>query len=491
MRRQSAAAAYPGSDETIQQLEADIDSHLQWYKQSLNGPPPGVAAASDAPPPHHAGPPPAPAAPPFDARAALAGMMDELRAMVGEEFAAQQRRQKQQLRELIEQEWQRRLPELDFAVRERHNELRQLFDENSHTALHIGNKVMEAEHTIDELRREVQDLTAWRQTAQQHISAVADEVADARGRREELRRMTDDLRQERETLGRRLQEAERAREEAAAAAARAEREMDRRFRPQIDELADKVERIAQERRGAAADGAEWRQRLDDRLTSQEEATRDSARDAARTASQLSRHDDELADLADDSEELRATLRAAEYPGFCGGCRLTKEDCDKKLFTVKESICFLDSRCAQLDERIRPLTGGGGAAPGGVGSPAAGGVVGAATERRLADVEAGVAAARSAADAAQRTADKAAQKAEAAERAATSGGRVARRGSDAGGGNGDGGDVPEGVVRRASIEVQAALIEPLSNRITQVVQPIREQVADLQKEVEALRDRIDD
>eukprot|EP01065_Artemidia_motanka_P033282 TRINITY_DN40253_c0_g1_i1.p1 TRINITY_DN40253_c0_g1~~TRINITY_DN40253_c0_g1_i1.p1 ORF type:complete len:500 (+),score=216.46 TRINITY_DN40253_c0_g1_i1:69-1502(+) len=453
----------PGGPSGIRQLEEDIDRHLQWFREQVNGPAPHNLSGPDMPSPVDVDPEqkvPTLSAPPVggipDTRGVIAAVMEELQRMLADEFGQYQRKQEQQLKAFIEQEWGRKLSVLEYVAKERHDEMRKMFDHNSKVALHIGNKMLSANQSIDELLGGAEQQTEWRKAATEQLRVLQKDVRDLQARSEEAERRTQEALRERDAFRRQALEVERIRDDIVQRASRIDDEAERRLRPRIEELTSQVERLTKELRTTSMDLTDLKQRHHERSEQLDSTLRQLSRDITRTRAKLSKHADEVQEAHNATAELFDLVSKAESPGYCSGCRLVRDECDRKMFTVKESICY-------LNDRVQAMRGGGDPAAEPT-SPAAGTAV-PELDRRVSVLEQRVSDVRADAVTAAR---QAAQEAAAAA-APQSSGFAEPPGHD-------------DLVRRVSMDVQAALVQPIGNKIEMEVTTFKAEVSALEDKV---------
>jgi len=365
---------------------AEVDSHINLFRQALNGPapiglPPRSTSSPEPPEPPMSAKariwPDVPAMPEApgvgipDTRAVVAAVMDEVRRMIVDEFTRQQKTQQEMVRDFIEQEWKARLAEIQIGITSHNGLLANRFTENRTLALQVGEEVVRVKHAIEELRNYSEDAGVWRREMDPKILKLEQEVRDQKARKDEMLRLAQDAARERDGLMRKVLEIERVRDDVQARAQRLEEECDRRVRPQLQDLSRSLDKVVQDQLTSGTELREWKGSLGVRMDALEEASKEAGKKLGKSRDRLQRHAENIQSVQEAADELYGLVSKAERPGYCSGCRLVREECDKKLFTVKESICFLSERM-KLTARGDSAASAGGptlAAGGGTAAPA--------------------------------------------------------------------------------------------------------------------------
>ena len=240
-----------------------------------------------------------------------------------------------------------RLPELEYGVRERHAALLEMFDANSAACLNIGEKVMELSSNLDVVTREQRGVDGWRREYDACLKGLAEDTGSLRVADETARARHEQLQKERDTLAHRMHEVALLRDDHRGIESRLEsylREESRNVERRLETRGDAVEAKLAHLERSLADAAESRRLLTQRLARGEQRSEDAIKSVAKLTSALETHATDADDCAADLEDLReqvTTMTQTTAPGYCQGCRLVVQDFDNKLFSVKQSICYLD------------------------------------------------------------------------------------------------------------------------------------------------------
>eukprot|EP01061_Rhynchopus_euleeides_P019660 TRINITY_DN32255_c0_g1_i2.p1 TRINITY_DN32255_c0_g1~~TRINITY_DN32255_c0_g1_i2.p1 ORF type:complete len:520 (+),score=103.59 TRINITY_DN32255_c0_g1_i2:218-1561(+) len=269
-------------------------------------------------------------------------LRDELEAMVSERF----RGLHTDLSDVVKQEWNSKLPELEFGVRERYAELRDLFDRNNKTAINIGEKVVELSGSMDILQRDHVGVDDWRRELDAYLKEIASDVTILQEKEKSLRLKQEALAKEREKWLHKLTQVELLREDHRDMESNLEsyvreesRKSEKRSEARIEVVDAKLNRLEQ----LMHDGDEGRRMLAKRISSAEQCADDAKRDVDKLRDTFATQSAEFEECCEDLYHLREKVTAMTQTtlhGYCEGCRIVSQEFDQKLFSVKESVCFL-------------------------------------------------------------------------------------------------------------------------------------------------------
>ncbi|KAJ9451349.1 hypothetical protein DIPPA_31922 [Diplonema papillatum] len=255
------------------------------------------------------------------------------------------------LKSIVEEEWRVKLPEIEYGLKEKHTELKELFDRNTRTALNIGSKVLEVGSSVDSLKNDQREVAAWKRDVDKTLRDHGDDIAAQQAKGSEVVR-------ERQNLAAKIKDVEILADAYRLAEVRTDARMqeelrtaDKRNEQRIADLHSKLTsttRCLEEESEAA--------RLQSRrITDLQAALESSAKDVSKVKSKLHKTLSELDGQAEDIEEIRdklKTMAQSTHAGYCQGCRLVMQDLESKLFAVKQSICFLDDEVKRAKDELK-------------------------------------------------------------------------------------------------------------------------------------------
>ena len=259
-----------------------------------------------------------------------------------------------------------RLPTLEYGIKEKHQELRDLFDRNNKTALSIGDKVLEVGGDVEILKREQQVSEGWRKELDACLRRVADDVSRLSDADALTVRRQGELQKSQEEVLHRVREVEQLRGDHRSIESRLEahvrdeaRATERRGELRSEGIDARVARVEAE--AGQAQGAQRGVLV--RVAAAEQAHEATLAEVQRLREQLLEQVGECDAYCEEVENLRsqlAVVTSATAPGYCQGCRLVTQDVENKLFTIKQSIVF-------LDETVKGQAAAGGGGGGGAGA----------------------------------------------------------------------------------------------------------------------------
>eukprot|EP01063_Lacrimia_lanifica_P020314 TRINITY_DN27647_c0_g1_i1.p1 TRINITY_DN27647_c0_g1~~TRINITY_DN27647_c0_g1_i1.p1 ORF type:complete len:492 (+),score=175.45 TRINITY_DN27647_c0_g1_i1:45-1520(+) len=268
---------------------------------------------------------------------------DELERIIGDKLVALG----SQVREMVDKEWQAKVPQIEFGIKEKHAEMKTLFDKNTRMSVTIGDKVLELETAVGLLNSHENEGNLWRREIEARMRGVAEGVDELRGKGSDLRVREADVAREREELKVKLQALDVVKDEQRSSETRMEayvkeeiRCSERRQEVGQDTLLAKVRNLEKQ----LQEEADSQRLLGRKLQSSEDSFDNVINELAKTKGKLGKYIDEVNDQGEDLDELRNVVKQMEQstrPGYCQGCRLVSQDMENKLFSIKQSICYLD------------------------------------------------------------------------------------------------------------------------------------------------------
>eukprot|EP00659_Diplonema_papillatum_P019684 gene19684-30334_t len=97
------------------------------------------------------------------------------------------------LKSIVEEEWRVKLPEIEYGLKEKHTELKELFDRNTRTALNIGSKVLEVGSSVDSLKNDQREVAAWKRDVDKTLRDHGDDIAAQQAKGSEVVRERQNL----------------------------------------------------------------------------------------------------------------------------------------------------------------------------------------------------------------------------------------------------------------------------------------------------------